>query len=164
MSLAERLDLLLASFDLRIDWRVAKTAADPRGNAAPTGRVIPIGSGLASRPATAAAGKHGTRAPTGTPAGRRPAPLQKAAVQGQTFSLKVAAPLEEALAAIATRLELQLELDRESFARKGIAPGEIVRARVTNASRDELLRAILDPLDLDWAITDTTLRVFASGN
>ena len=164
MALAERLDLLLASFDLRIDWRVAETAADPRGNAAPTGRVIPIASGIASRPATAAAGKPRTRAPTGTPTGRRPAPPQKAAVRGQTFSLEVAAPLEEALTAIATRLELQLELDRESFARKGIAPGEIVRARVTNASRDELLRAILDPLDLDWAITGTTLRVFAPGN
>ena len=78
--------------------------------------------------------------------------------------MKVAAPLEQVLAAIAARLELQVDLDRESFARKGIAPGEIVRASVTDASRDELLRAILDPLDLDWEITGTTLRVFAAGN
>jgi len=164
MALAERLDLLLASFDLRIDWRVTETAADARGSAAPTGRVIPIGSGFESRQATTAAGKPASQAPTGTPAGRRPAPQQKAAARGQTFSLKVAAPLEEVLAAIAARLELQLELDRESLARTGIAPGEIVRASVTDASRDELLRAILDPLDLDWAITGTTLRVFAPGN
>ena len=75
--------------------------------------------------------------------------------------MKVAAPLEEVLAAIAARLELQVDLDRESFARKGIAPGELVRASVTDASRDELLRAILDPLALDWTIDGTSLRVFA---
>jgi hypothetical protein len=65
------------------------------------------------------------------------------------------------LTAIATRLSLQLDLDRESLTRRGIAPGEIVRATVTNASRDELLRAILDPLALDWTIDGTTLRVCA---
>jgi hypothetical protein len=43
----------------------------------------------------------------------------------------------------------------------GISPGEIVRATVTDASRDELLRAILDPLTLDWTIDGTSLRVCA---
>lgn len=65
------------------------------------------------------------------------------------------------LAAIATRLGLQLDLDRASLTRSGIASEEIVRATVTDASRDELLHAILDPLALDWTIDGTTLRVFS---
>ena len=58
-------------------------------------------------------------------------------------------------------MNLKLDLDRESLVRRGIAPGEIVRATVTDAARDELLDAILGPLDLDWSISGDTLRVFA---
>jgi hypothetical protein len=74
----------------------------------------------------------------------------------------VAAPLEELLATLAVKLGLTLDLDRESLRHAGIAPGEIVRATVKDASRDELLAAILGPLDLTWTITRDTLRVFAA--
>jgi len=157
MTLAERIDLLLAPFDLRVEWLVARTAAGDRATAALTGQIIAIAAGLPSTTASAA-----TEKPAGPkPTGRLSPSRQKAAVAGEAFSLKVAAPLEEVLTAIATRLSLQLDLDRESLTRRGIAPGEIVRATVTNASRDELLRAILDPLALDWTIDGTTLRVCA---
>jgi len=157
MTLAERLDLLLSPFDLRVDWLVARTDAGGRPTAALAGRIIPMTDGLPST--TAIVALEQPAAPR--PGGRSPPSRQKTPVAGETFSLKVAAPLEEVLAALATRLGLQLDLDRESLTRSGIAPGEIVRAAVTNASRDELFHAILNPLALDWTIDGTTLRVFA---
>lgn len=158
MTLAERLDLLLAPYDLRIDWRVAQPAAEDKTPPALTGRIIAIASGLTATTSAAAAAQ-----PTAPPRSSRPrASRQKAAVGDQTFSLKVAAPLEEVLAAIATRLGLKLDLDRDSLTRSGIAPAEIVRASVTDASRDELLHAILDPLALEWTVKESTLRVFAT--
>ena len=159
LTLAERLDLVLSPYDLRVDWRVAQTAAGDAPPPAATGRILALAAGLPATTSTPAAAQ-----PAAPPrGGRAPASRQKAAVGDQTFSLKVAAPLEEVLAAIATRLGLQLDLDRDSLTRSGIAPGEIVRASVTNASRDELLHAILDPLSIDWTLTGSTLRVFAPG-
>jgi hypothetical protein len=157
MTLAERLDLLVAPFDLRVDWRVARTATGSRATAPLTGRVIAMAAGLPSTTVTAAAGNPASP----KPAARLLPSRQKAPAGAQTFSLRVAAPLVEVLAAIATRLGLQLDLDRASLTRSGIASEEIVRATVTDASRDELLHAILDPLTLDWTIDGTTLRVFS---
>jgi hypothetical protein len=158
MALAEGLDLVLADFDLRIDWQAAPAAAR-----VPTGRIIASDGGLPPPVATAAAGKPVARKPaTAKPPARRPLPKPKQAADAHTYSLQVAAPLEELLSAIATRLSLKLDLDRESLTRSGIAPREIVRATVKDASRDELLAAILDPLDLTWTIKGDTLRVFAA--
>ncbi len=151
MPLAERLDLLLAPFDLRVDWQ-ASTGG--RVAAAPRGTIIAIDAGL---PAATVATKPSDAAPRR----RRPPATQKPAVNQPTFSMQVAAPLEELLTTIAPRLGLTLQLDRESLTRSGIAPAEIVRATVKDASRDELLDAILAPLGLTWSITDDTLRVQA---
>jgi hypothetical protein len=151
MTLAERLDLLLAPFDLRVEWQAA---AGGQADATATGTIISIDAGL---PAATAAGKPADAKPH-----RRPSPAKPKATAGrQTFSLQVMAPLEELLATIAVKLGLTLDLDRESLARAGIAPAEIVRATVKDASRDQLLDAILRPLDLTWTITSDTLRVFA---
>ena len=157
MSLAEGLDLLLCQFDLRVDWQAAQAVAGSLVSRMPTGRIIAIDAGLPPPPENAAAGKPAEAKPSGQGSKERPKPV----AGRQTFSLQVAAPLEELLAAIATRLGLQLELDRESLTRSGIAPGEIVRATVKDKSRDELLDTVLDPLDLDWKIDGKTLRVFA---
>lgn len=152
LSLAERLDLLLADYDLRVDWR-------PGDDGRPAGRIIPLDADLpppgataekrpapVARPRTPPVDKPGT----GRPAGRR-----------DTFSLQVAAPLDQVLAAIAKRLGLSLDIDAESLRRRGVAVGEIVRATVKDASRDELLDAILRPLELEWRIEAGTLRVSA---
>lgn len=155
MTLAERIDLLLAPFDLRVDWQAATgTPAH-----AATGRIIAIDAEL---PPTADAGPSSDAATPPAGKGRPAAPGRPKPAKGiPTFSLRVAAPLEELLTAIATRLELRIDLDRESLVRRGIAPGEIVRATVKDASRDELLDAVLAPLDLSWTINGDTLRVFA---
>ena len=152
LTLAEGLDLLLCPFDLRVDWQAAPAAAR-----VPTGRIIAIDVGLPPLAATAKLVKPAA----GKPPGRRPGPQPKGPVAEPTYSLQVAAPLEELLAAIASRLGLTLDLDRESLTRRSIAPREIVRATVKDASRDELLAAILGPLDLTWTIKGDTLRVFA---
>ncbi len=162
MTLAERLDLLLRLFELRVDWQAASATAHM-----PSGRIIPIDAGLppaaasvaSSNAATSAGGQAGRR-PKAQPKNDRPQKDQPQPTAGrQTFSLQVAAPLEELLEAVATRLALKLDLDRDSLARGGIAPGEIVRATVKDASRDQLLDAILEPLALQWTINGDTLRV-----
>jgi len=149
LSLAERLDLLLAHYDRRVEWRSG-------GSGKPAGRIIALEADLPPRDTST-----GEKRPAPKPAARTPPP---AAAPGgrETFSLRVAAPLEQVLGAIAMRTGLTLELDRESLRQRGIAPGEIVRATVENASRKQLLDAVLDPLELDWTITGGTLRVFAA--
>jgi hypothetical protein len=151
LALAERLDLLLAHFDRRVDWNSA-------GNSGRlTGTIVPIATGLG--PAT---GRGPTAPPSRTKnsaAGPRPAGAPSTAEQ--TFSLRVEAPLDETLAAIADRLGLALAIDHESLRARGIAAGEIVRADIQDKPRDALLDAILEPLALRWKIEEKTLRVFA---
>jgi hypothetical protein len=128
----------------------------------PTGRIIAIDAGLPPAAVTAIAGTPAAARPAAGKPPRRPSPDKpKPATDKQTFSLQVAAPLEELLTVIAARLGLKLDLDHESLTRCGIAPREIVRATVKDASRDELLDAILGPLSLQWTINGDTLRVFA---
>ena len=162
LTLAEGLDLLLTAYDLRVDWQVAHAAAGSPASRVPTGQIIAIDAGLPPAAATAIAGTPAAARPAAGKPPRRPSPDKpKPATDKQTFSLQVAAPLEELLTVIAARLGLKLDLDHESLARCGIAPREIVRATVKDASRDELLAAILGPLSLRWTINDDTLRVFA---
>lgn len=146
LSRSERLVLLLAQYDLRVDWRMAGggSAAKPRG------RIVPIDADLpaTASPQATAGGPRGS----GSPRQRRPA-------AGSTYSLEVAAPLDQLLAVVARRLELELEIDRESLARRGVAAQEIVRTSVRDVSREKLLDAILQPLGLTWSIDDRTLSV-----
>ena len=151
LTLAERLDLLLAPFDLRIDWTPGAGDVEFARRPLPTGRIVDIGAGLPA----------GGPPLPGKTAGRRPSARPTPAGEVR-FTLRVAAPLEELLATVAARLGVTLDLDRPSLAARGIAPGEIVRTTVQNASRDELLAAILEPLGLRWTIADGRLRVFAA--
>jgi hypothetical protein len=143
LSLADRLDVILAHFDLRVAWFRGQAGSRPRG------RIVPLPD---AAPLTAVAK---TPAPP-----RRPSPPRPAGTQ-QAYTLRLEAPLEEALAAITRQLGLRLDLDAASLAARGIAPREIARADVRSASRDELLTAILTPLGLTWRIDDGTLRVWA---
>jgi hypothetical protein len=161
LTLAEGLDLLLTAYDLRVEWQATRAAAGSPASRVPTGRIIAIDAGLPSAAATATTGTSAAAEPAAGKPPRRPLPGRRnPATDKQTFSLQVAAPLEELLTVIAARLALKLDLDRESLTRSGIAPREIVRATVKDASRDELLDAILSPLTLQWTINDDTLRVF----
>jgi hypothetical protein len=143
LSLAERLDLVLAQVDRRIVW-------NDRG-----GRILAIDEEVGAEPArrTPAAQKVTGRIPAGRTPGRR-----------DEYTLRLEAPLEEALAALARQLDLEFELDTASLTAHGIAPGEIVRADVTGVSREALFDAILQPVGLSWRIEGRTLRVFAGGD
>jgi hypothetical protein len=144
LSLAERLDLVLAHFDLRVEW----TAGG--------GAIVPLVAPASDAPAAAV-----------SPRGPRPAERprrdgKKTVTVRDVYSLRVEAPLDQALDAIAPRLGVAaVELDRESLAARGVAPGEIVRIDVHEVSRDELLDAIVKPLGLAWSITGDRLRVTA---
>lgn len=138
LTLAERLDLVLANYDLRIDWT------------ATGGVVVPLGAGVEGQAAARPAAVPRRRVPRGPAAAR------------EVFSLRLAAPLDQAIAALAGRLGLTPEIDAASLAARGIAAGEIVRVDIQDASRDELLDAVVKPLGLSWAIDDTRLRVFAA--
>lgn len=140
LSLAERLDLVLAHFDRRVQWEVDQAA----------GRIVAIDDGI---PPRAAAGKR--------PDARAAARPRTTVRLKDAFTLRVEAPLDQTLAAIAKRLDLRLDLDVASLQARGIATGEIIRADVKDVSRNDLLRAILAPLGLDWQIEADTLRVFA---
>ena len=69
---------------------------------------------------------------------------------------------DQAVPAVAKSLGLASSLNEASLAARGIAPGEIVRVDARDLSRDELLDAIVAPLDLEWRIENETLRVFAA--
>lgn len=144
LSLAERLDLILAHFDLRVAWSRSPSGSRPRGS------IVPLPDAASASAGTAAHAERPSR--SSTP--RRPGTKQ-------AYTLRLEAPLDEALTAISRQLGLRLDLDAASLAARGIAPREIARAEVRSASRDELLDAILGPLGLAWRIDEDTLRVWA---
>ncbi len=144
LSVAERLDSVLAHFDRRILWN---------GSAGkPAGRIVAIDAEIL--PAA--------RVATHVPAKPKPVPPGRTVKVRDEFTLTLEAPLDQALAAIARQLDLEVHVDRESLRARGIALGEIVRARVVKVSRDELLNAILHPVGLAWTLEGRTLRVSAT--
>ena len=158
LPLAERLDLLLAQFDRRIDWRGAQTDADRVGLT-----IVPLPSPPGDDGALVVA-------PAGLPLNTavkppRPAVAPRPPAPGMaTWTLEVAAPLDQLLATVAIRLDLELALDREGLRAKGIAPAEIVRLSVREVDRATLLDRIVEPLKLAWAIDGHTLRVGPKGD
>ena len=153
LPLSERLDLVLAHYDLRVTWAAA-------AGAAAAGRIVPL-------EAAAAGGGSGPR--DRPDRARRPGPQPRAP---ERFTLRVGAmksggqpscvlALDKALEALAPRLGLDPEIDRAALAARGILPGEIVRAAVTDASRDQVLDAIVGPLGLRWRIEGRRLVVDA---
>ncbi|MEO1991753.1 MAG: hypothetical protein ABGW78_07465 [Pirellulales bacterium] len=137
--LADRLDLLLAHFDLRVAW--APNASSEH----PSGMIV----ALPKAPETAMAKPSRSTSRPQQPQGRK------------VFTLRLEAPLEPSLVALTKQLGLTLELDRATLTARGISPQEIARADVTQVSREKLLDAILKPLGISWQIRDTTLRVWA---
>lgn len=139
LSRAERIDLVLAHFDRRAEWR-------NRGGTV-RGVIVPLDANLPP--------PHRDRTQP-----RQPPPRPGAGVK-DVFSLRAAAPLEELLATVAAQRQLRLDLDRESLAARGIAPAEIVRVEVQDVPGDALLDRITGPLGLAWRIESDRLRVFA---
>ena len=156
LQLAERLDLVLADYDLRVAW-------SPTG-----GSIVPIDEGLEPSDRTAASST--SKLPTPPRRDRKATPTNKADAQPDreqkaddetVYSLRVESPLDQAVSAVAKAMGLRSTLDKASLAARGIAPGEIVRVDARDLSRDRLLDALVAPLGLAWTIDDETLRVFA---
>ena len=156
LALAERLDLLLAQFDRRLDWSGWREATD---DASP-GRVpivpLPRSASGDDRPLVVAPGAWDPIAAQAHPPVNGPG---RPAAGQATWTLEVAAPLDQLLATVATRLDLDLELDRAGLRARGVAAGEIVRLKVKDVDRDELLDSILEPLGLRFAIEGDRLWV-----
>ena len=149
LTLAERLDLVLADFDMRVAWRPA-TSGDM-----PLAEVVSLTTGVV--PAAAGTGPVAPAKPPRAPPQRKPGPTAPA-----RFTLRAAAPLDQLLASVASQLGLGLAIDRDALAARGIAAGEIVRLEVRDASREQLLDAIVKPLQLGWRIDGGTLHVGAA--
>jgi len=161
LSLADRLDLLLAHYDFRVDWSAPTSTAGR-----PELRIVPLAPPSESLPSAgprrpSRSGAHSAASP---PHNRATKPEKKKPLNAPTeaFSLRVEAPLEEVLATLAQRFGVELQLQRQELQAVGIAPEEIVRCRVENVSREQLLTAVLEPLGLEGELTATVLRVPAS--
>jgi hypothetical protein len=150
LTLGERLDLVLAHYDLRVEWLAH----------GPAGRIVPLpldpqATTPAPRSQDASAGG---RPPRTRPNGSEPQPAAT-----PRFTLRLAAPLDEAVGMLGTRFGLEATIDRGSLAARGIAPGEIVRVDLRDASRDDLLDAVVKPLGLRWRIDGSRLVIDAAG-
>lgn len=146
LPLADRIDLLLAHFDRRVEWK-------PRAARGSRETVYPIVT-IAAADTAANGGPLPAKPTTAAAAGR-------AGATATTFTLTVAAPLEELLATLARRFGLALDLDRAGLAGVGVAPGEIVRLELHDATRERVLDAILGPRGLAWRIDGGRLSVTA---
>jgi hypothetical protein len=153
LMLAERFDLIAMQYGLRVDWQMAGM-----NRARLEGRLVPVpaeDAGRTARPTTSTSASARPRQPV-TP-GRRPA-------DGATsrYTLRVAAPFTELLAAVAKQLDLEPRIDRATLRRRGVDSREIVRLKVADVDRDGLLDAIVEPLGLTWTIEGRTLTVTAA--
>lgn len=137
LDLPARLDLVLAGYDLRVRWQSAHVA-----------RIVPIETDLPPAGRATAAAVGNSRPPARTATTER-------------FSLRLAAPLDQAVAAIAGRFGLRPEINRASLAARGVQPGEIVRVEVSDVPRDAILDALVAPLGLRWRIDGDMLVVDA---
>jgi hypothetical protein len=143
LSLAERFDLVLAHFDRRVVWTTA--ASKPAGRIVPIDAELDPGAGMAVK----------------QPRARLPSHKARADEVRDEFTLRLEAPLDQTLMALARQLDLEVEIDRESLVARGIALGEIVRADVQKVSREELFDAILNPVGLAWRLDGKRLEVYA---
>jgi hypothetical protein len=146
LSLAERFDLVAMQYGLRVDWQAD---GGPPGQL--RGRLVPLPEATDSPPGVAAATRRPRRPDT-----RRLPPANPA---NSRYTLRVAAPFDELLAAVAKQLQLTATIDRPALRRQGIDPREIVRLEVANVDRDGLLDAIVSPLHLRWKIDKDSLTV-----
>jgi hypothetical protein len=137
MSRGAVLDLVLAGYDLRAAVSASGFAIvrlDPKAQPATPPRLQP-------------------------PAAPADAAMPDAALT--RFTLEAAAPLDQLLTAIADQTGLTLRIDQASLNGSGIDPRRVVRVKVDDVSRDELLTAITAPLTLTWRIVDQQLEIRA---
>jgi len=149
LSLAERFDLLAMQYGQRVDWTVAG-----RGQGRLQGTLKPLPAASDVPPVAKTSASRPKR-----PAGPRRRPVNPGTSR---YTLRVAAPLEELLAAVGKQLQLTVTIDLPALRRQGIDPREIIRLEIADVDRDGLLDAIVSPLNLHWTIEGSTLTVTTS--
>jgi hypothetical protein len=86
-------------------------------------------------------------------------PVPRETVKLRTYTLKVSAPLDQLLSALAEQARFQLELDRESLSRANIDMKQIVEVDVKEVTLDQLLEASLKPAGLQHRRDGMTVSV-----
>jgi len=125
----------------RIEWSPSRRRQQV------TGRLVPLPAASTTR----------SPRPAGRPTTRQP--RQPVATAQPLFTLRATAPLATLIDTVASQFNLEPAIDREALRRQGIDPQTIVQLEVTDANRDELLTAIVSPLDLTWSISGTRLTI-----
>lgn len=96
------------------------------------------------------------------PAPRKPRPA--AAGQTRIKRWKVQGRLDDVLASLAASYGLELHVDRAALAAAGTPADTLVVLEVEQATLDEALHRLLDPLQLGFRIEDASLYVFPAGD
>jgi hypothetical protein len=72
--------------------------------------------------------------------------------------------LEGVIRQLAQQLGMEVQFDAEAARRKGVRLDQLIEFRVTNATVDELWRAILEPRGLTFVRTGRTIRIFPASH
>lgn len=145
LSLPEQLDLVAMQYNQHILWKQSSQDAS-----AVSASFVPLPP--PTDPKKQAIKPKQTQPNMSQPAGR----------SQERYTLRVAAPFDELLAAISQRLKLKPVIDTQSLKARGINPKEIIRLEIKDASQDQLLDAIVRPLGLGWSIERDDLSISAS--
>lgn len=144
LSPPEQLDLVAMQYNHHLLWK-----QNPQGASAVLVQFVPLPS--RTEPKEHAARQKQTRSNSNRPAGS----------SRDLYTLRVAAPFDELLQAISQRLKLEPIIDTQSLTTRGINPEEIIRLEIKDATRDQLLDAIVKPLGLTWSIEIDRLFISA---
>lgn len=145
LSLPEQLDLVAMQYNHHLLWK-----QNPQEPSAVLIQFAPLPSPTEPK-------EHATRQKQPRTNLSRPAGSDR-----DRHTLRVAAPFDELLRAVCERLKLEPSIDAQSLKTRGINPQEIVRLEIKDASRNELLDAIVKPLGLTWSIEKDRLFIPAS--
>ena len=145
LSLPEQLDLVAMQYNHHLLWK-----QNPQESSAVLVQFVPLPSPTEPK-------EHATRKKQPLANSSRPAGNDR-----DRYTLRVAAPFDELLRAVSLRLKLEPAIDTQSLKTRGINPQEIIRLEIKDASRDELLDAIVRPLGLTWSVETDRLSISAS--
>ena len=145
LSLPEQLDLVVMQYNHHLLWQ-----QNPQESSAVLVQFVPLPSPTEPK-------EHATRQQHPPANSSRPTGSDR-----DRYTLRVAAPFDELLRAVSQRLKLEPSIDTQLLRSRGIDPQEIIRLEIKDASRDELLDAIVKPLGLTWSIEKGRLFIPAS--
>ena len=91
-------------------------------------------------------------------------PPRSAPQSARVKRLNVRGKLSDVLNAMASSYGLSLDMDRAALAAAGIPADTLVELKIEEASLDEALHRLLDPLRISFRLDETSLHVFPSSD